>query len=161
MSTHCALSMGNNLTASCEDMQDNFQPTFVPWRRGCWCRESPCTRFITATLQTHVENDLGFCSMIHLCSRFSLTSVIFISENTSHSYYNLSVPTNAHIILIYISPVPVPTGFGWSPSSGSPQPSNLKLTAINESLQCCACECTNYVKIYNTQKLKFTIYKVW
>jgi hypothetical protein len=112
MSTHSALSMGNNLTASCEDMQDDFQSTFVPWRRGCWYRASPCTQCITATLQIHVENDLGFCPIIYLCSRLSLTLVIFISENTSHSYYNLSVPTNAHIILIYISPLLVPTGFG-------------------------------------------------
>jgi len=144
------MSMGNNLTASCDDMQDDFQPTFVPWRRGCWYRAFPRTQFITATLQIHVENDLGFCSMIHLCSRLSLTSVIVISENTSHSYYNLSVSTNAHIIPIYISPLLVPIGFGWSPSSGSSQPNNLKLTATNESLQCCA-----YAQIM----LKFTTYR--
>jgi hypothetical protein len=95
------LSMGNNLTASCEDMQDDFQSTFSPLsfleEEGAGTEHLHVPSFITATLQIHVENDLGFCSMIHLCSRLSLISVIFISENTSHSYYNLSVSTKAYI----------------------------------------------------------------
>jgi len=33
--------------------------------------------------------------------------------------YNLLVPTNARIILIYILPYPVATCFGWSPTSGN------------------------------------------
>jgi len=44
---------------------------------------------------------------------------------------NLLVPTNAHIILIYISPYFAPTGFGWLQSSESSKPNSLKLKAIN------------------------------
>jgi len=43
--------------------------------------------------------------------------------------------TDAHIILIYISPYLAPTSFGWLPSSGSSQPNSLKVTAANYSLQ--------------------------
>jgi len=45
--------------------------------------------------------------------------------------YNLLVPTNAHIILLYISLYLAPTCFSWSPSSGSSQPNSLKLSAVN------------------------------
>ena len=44
-----------------------------------------------------------------------------ISDEQSSSIntyqYSLLVPTNAHIILIYISPYRAPTCFGWSSSS--------------------------------------------
>jgi hypothetical protein len=115
MSTHIALCLWEIILLQVMRicMTFNFQSTFIPWRRGCWYWASPSTQFITATLQIHVKNDLRFCSMLYLCMRLSLTSMIFISENTSHSYYNLSVPTNAHIILIYISLLLAPTCFGW------------------------------------------------
>jgi hypothetical protein len=58
-----------------------------------------------------------------------VTFVLFSPWTVNH--YNLLVPTNAHNILIYISPHLAATCFGWPPSSGSSQPNSLKVTAIN------------------------------
>ena len=63
--------------------------------------------------------------------------------------YSLLVPTDAHIVLIYISPYLAYTCFSWSPSSGISQPNSLKTAAVNYSLWCYTCKCTYYVKIYN------------
>ena len=51
------------------------------------------------------------------------------------SNYSLLVQTDAHIILIYISPYLAFTSFGWLSSSGSSQPNSLKVTVVNYSLQ--------------------------
>ena len=54
-----------------------------------------------------------------LLNFWSETSSISDEQSSSiNTYqYSLLVPTNAHIILIYISPYRAPTCFGWSPSS--------------------------------------------
>ena len=58
-----------------------------------------------------------------------VTFVLFSPCIANH--YDLLVPTNAHIILIYVSPHLAATRFDRSPSSGSSQPNNLKVTATN------------------------------
>jgi len=58
-----------------------------------------------------------------------LTFLLFVPCTVND--YNVLVPTNAHMVLLYIAPYLAATCFSWSPSSGSSKPSNLNLTAIN------------------------------
>jgi hypothetical protein len=44
--------------------------------------------------------------------------------------YSLLAPSNAHIIQLYISPYPTATCFGWSPTSGSSQPNEVKYILV-------------------------------
>jgi len=53
--------------------------------------------------------------------------------------YCVLVQTDAHTILVYISPYLAPTSFSWLPFSGSSQPNSLKVTAANYSIQWYAC----------------------
>ena len=60
---------------------------------------------------------------------------------------HLSTNKSTYYTNIYISPY-LFLNVIWSPSSDRSQLNSLKFTAINQSLRCYACECTDYVKTY-------------
>jgi len=85
-------------------------------------RVQPCQTFKYTSEQPTYTQNLQFSSLKVI---FVLFSPCIVNDNS------LLVPTNAYIILIYITCYLAPTCFSWSPFSGSSEPNSLKLTAVN------------------------------
>jgi hypothetical protein len=113
----------------------------------CSQRAEQCQIFKPTSLLCPIEQ--LYSPLHHLC--FCSVNYHQHRLQTVESHYSLLVPTNAHIVLIYVSPYLAPRGFDWSPSSGTSQPNSLKLTAISSPY--------NAMHVNVHIMLKFTLHK--
>jgi hypothetical protein len=111
-----------------------------------------CQYVILKTYSLKIPQYMNFSLKCCWYTALLCECALYFSLLESITAYKLQslVPTDAHVLLIYISPYLAPACFDWSPSLGSLWPNSLKLTAIHQSLWYCAWECTDYVNIYIT-----------